>query len=503
MKKIFLFVAALCTGAMMSATTYTLEPGVDQIKGIKESLADGDTLLFKTGEYKENTGKMIFTTKLTLMAAEDQTPELKVYDFRWANDFEANGITFTNLSTDNYLVRSNAAAENVSFKNCTFNNQAPTPHIYLSSNAVTNLIIDNCFFGPTTKSEGAAVYGCSTAVTNFTLTNSTFVGCGGTDLAVYMKDLTTAVVDHCTFYGCGARVLYLPSETTLDSCAVSNCIVANDTLVAQYCVATYAGTVDNVLYYNTNAPRSSNATVNGCINEDPLFVNAAEGDFTLAEGSPAIGAATDGSNLGDPRWTPKEPELEELTENFTLDFSEAYGLNEQTSVLVNENILTVTANAEAWAAGGANIPFPGYVKTANFSGFKASVKTVAGGSVELCPYVIDKNGFRWYQTSLDASDCTDWVAVKHDQVPFGDLWTGGTADDWANAELVIFGVYGACGTGLTDYVIEVKEVEILVGEQPSALSEVNTSVKPVKTFVNGQVVIERNGVRFNVLGTEL
>ena len=51
--------------------------------------------------------------------------------------------------------------------------------------------------------------------------------------------------------------------------------------------------------------------------------------------------------------------------------------------------------------------------------------------------------------------------------------------------------------------------EILIGayrgEEPSweALETVNGAVKAVKTFENGQLVIIKNGVKYNVLGTAL
>lgn len=57
-------------------------------------------------------------------------------------------------------------------------------------------------------------------------------------------------------------------------------------------------------YVKDNGGIHSSVAQTSCfLNIDPLFVDAANGNFALAEGSPAIGAGTDGSNLGDPRWT--------------------------------------------------------------------------------------------------------------------------------------------------------------------------------------------------------
>ena len=305
MKKIFLFVAAICVSAAMNAATVTIEPGENKIGGAIASLADGDVIELQTGDYYE-WNSLVFTTKVTLKAADGAKPVLHPNVIKIQNDFEINGVKIVNLNKDNYLLRTGAnVAGTIAVKNCDLELNPevsnPVPYFYLSSNTVGNLVIDNCTFAPNAKTEGAIVYGLTT-VNNFTMTNSTAVACGGTDLAVYMKTMTTATVDHCTFYNCGARVLYLPSNDAMTSCAVSNCIVANAANVENYCVATYAGTVDNVLYYNTKAPRSSDATVNGSINADPLFVDAANGDFKLKVGSPAIAAGTDGKNIGDLRW---------------------------------------------------------------------------------------------------------------------------------------------------------------------------------------------------------
>lgn len=63
---------------------------------------------------------------------------------------------------------------------------------------------------------------------------------------------------------------------------------------------------------------------------DVLFKDALNGDFTLLEGSPAIGAADDGGNLGDPRWNDPTgievisstvPESYSLSQNYPNPFN--------------------------------------------------------------------------------------------------------------------------------------------------------------------------------------
>ena len=84
--------------------------------------------------------------------------------------------------------------------------------------------------------------------------------------------------------------------------------------------ATYCdkgGTVSNCLTYNfTKDPErygiSYGCTMIACFKADPEFVDAANGDFTLSETSPAVDAGSDGKTLGDPRWWPvvKYPETD-------------------------------------------------------------------------------------------------------------------------------------------------------------------------------------------------
>jgi len=312
MKKIFTFIAAMATCVSMLATTYTPAPGENVISPLVSGLADGDSIVLSTGTYTE-WNSMTFSTKVTIIAAPDAQPVLHWYAIKMSNDFEINGIEMHNVSGDNNLLRTGAnVTGTIAIKNCSFSLNAvvttATPFIYLSSNSVGNLIIDNCVFNANSKDQGAIIYGTSATIGNFSMTNCTANGAGaGYDLAVWVGTCTTAYVDHCTFYNCGTRAIYIATNNSLTSCLVQNCILSNPAAGSNYCIATYAGDVKNCMYYNLNAPRSSNATVTSCVNADPLFVNAANGDFTLSASSPALAAGTDGKAIGDPRWAPQGP----------------------------------------------------------------------------------------------------------------------------------------------------------------------------------------------------
>lgn len=308
MKKVLLFVAALfCCSFVAQAATVQVAAGEKALLAAVTAASAGDVLELGTGTFTE-WDAITLEKQLTIKAAEGAKPVVKIYSFKFSAGSEGSvidGLEVENLSNDNYLFRTGGnVAGSLTFKNCVMHNKKaettnPTPYFYLSSNTVETLTIDNCIFTDNDKTEGAIVYGSSATVTNFNMTNSTAYNMPN-ELAVRLENLTNAYVDHCTFYNCGTRVLYLKGMTTS---LIQNCIVANPVATSNYCIASYAGDVKNVMYYNTNAPRSG-STNTDCVNADPKFKDAANADFTLMEGSPALTAGTDGKAIGDPRWAP-------------------------------------------------------------------------------------------------------------------------------------------------------------------------------------------------------
>lgn len=431
MKKIYSLLAAALVAMAANAAVTPVSPGENTIATAFAAAAAGDVLELSDGTYTE-WGSITIDKAITFRAAEGATPDVRINVIRIAADFAAEGITFSNLSTDNYLLRTGGnVSGTISLTGCTLANQAPTPYIYLSSNSVETLTIDGCLFSDCAKNQGAIIYGTSATVTNFSMTNSTAYNCAG-ELTVWVANCTNAVVDHCTFYNCGSRVLYI-SGGSLISCAVSNCIVANPEMAENYCLATYAGTVDNCLYFNTNAPRSSSATITGCINADPLFADAANADFTLQPSSPAIDAATDGTSLGDPRWFPGaiEPEPDTTAPRAIADFTgEADGQTlvltwinsdqpistlEQFTAYSDDNMLTyislssqaesvVAADGDAltvsyhtlvsWGEGGVKILLD--MPVANSFSFRLQ----GDGSSYAVRVYVEQNGSDWWYKNL-------------------------------------------------------------------------------------------------------
>jgi len=88
---------------------------------------------------------------------------------------------------------------------------------------------------------------------------------------------------------------------------IKNCIISNQMGVYQYSLQLYG--TSTVSYCDTFNVRpidlnESAAIGSGMIGGDPLYADPANGDYTLQEGSPALGMADDGKAMGDLRWDP-------------------------------------------------------------------------------------------------------------------------------------------------------------------------------------------------------
>ena len=146
---------------------------------------------------------------------------------------------------------------------------------------------------------------------------STFANFSGFDnglIEIYNKKETETadvelIVENCTFYNVSktsSSTFGVVDSRKSTNNSISNCIFANPSELAsgEYAhkaTQMYGGTVTKCLRHNVPAHRNTPSSGND-IQGDPKFVNASSGDFHLEEGSAAIGAATDGSDLGDPRW---------------------------------------------------------------------------------------------------------------------------------------------------------------------------------------------------------
>jgi len=166
---------------------------------------------------------------------------------------------------------------NPTVTNCTFSNN--TANYYGGAIACdsSSPVLTNCIFsGNSVNSDGGAVYCCDSS--SPTLTNCTFSGNSAAN-----------------FFG-GAIACYFSSSATLNNSILwgnSAGSGGNEIYIADSgssCVLNYC-CVDSTGYgFGTGVPTTTIDDSNHCVHDDPLFVNAANGDYHLQDTSPCIDA---------------------------------------------------------------------------------------------------------------------------------------------------------------------------------------------------------------------
>ncbi len=337
MRKFFLLIPALVLSLFTNAAVINVAPGTNTIRyAIAASTTnDGDVLVLEDGTYTDDN-YIEFNKSVEVRAAEGATPIVQLYTYikvAGSKDVVLKNIVFdgNGQGSYDYIIRQ-YNVNSLTLDGCEFRNMKNIV-IYGPADSHTGaLTVNNCYFHDNQKQ--AIFFAQSTTegtetCNELTVTNSTFANTTAlTDWRsiIEVRPFSTAtsttsdaikvIIDHCTFYNnpcvdsghANIRTHFLSDVT------VSNCIFMHPTELAQravYCDC--GGTVSNCLTYNfTKDPERAGiaygCTVTNCTSANPLFTDAANGDFSYAGNwvtmsfSPARGAATDGSDLGDPRW---------------------------------------------------------------------------------------------------------------------------------------------------------------------------------------------------------
>jgi len=170
---------------------------------------------------------------------------------------------------------------------CTFSGNTAGLHggaVYCASSSA---VLSNCVLGDNSAVRGAGVFlfeGLQVHLSGCVFSGNTAAEGGGMWIGAFdVAEDPAVTVTNCTFSGNASPLgsgMYISAAcgTQLD---VINCILWNQVVIEDNCTAS------TVFEYNDGGPGPGP----GNINADPMFVDAANGDYRLLGGSPCIDAA--------------------------------------------------------------------------------------------------------------------------------------------------------------------------------------------------------------------
>ena len=575
-----MFTAALVAmAANAKVTTISPDAENDALRLAVHYAEDGDIIEMTEGTYvQKNSGYVAFDGKaVTVRAAEGANVVLQLQvPITLANGAKA---TLENIKFDvsrlrelanwyEHMIYANDPTEGkeLVMEGCevygfNINNSV----IYSKADNKLDLCkINNCYFHDNMKS---CFFFQGESLGKLSLTNSTFANIA-TDQSGYYAGIidvraTVAIIniDHCTFYNCVAKGTDYGAVTVKheDGAAAgpADAIISNSIFVSPKSQSAYraiyvsdkcsGAQANNCLTYNYGASKNgirSACVQTNCIVADPLFADTTNGNFALAEGSPALTAGTDGKAIGDPRWN--APAEEEKPEGISYE--------------LNDGELpapAVPTNAELWGTDTADVNgfmhyFNHYYDVKRATATIANVATFWTGNIDADAKIMtsDDSKYKWLGNYVLAVAAEQGVTVDSElmwrfslntffnaekrttypsNVP--DFTEAGKPENWGAAyqaahEVVLptepveedytlptpvkegytfVGWYGnAEGTGEAYTVIPAGWAGTLyaIWKQgtTTALENIAVEGKAVKTIINGQLIIIKNGVQYNALG---
>ena len=334
MKKIFFFLAAMALAITANAKVTTISPDAenDALRLAVYYAEDGDIIEMTEGTYVQcNNGYVAFEGKsVTVKAAEGANVVLQLQvPITLTNGGKAT-LQGIKIDASRLLEKANwyehviyttdaTEGKELVMDGCElygFNMNKSA--IYSKADNKLDLCdVKNCYFHDVEKSclffEGASI--AELSVTNSTfannvakVTDSYYAG----PIDVRNAD-AKVTIDHCTFYDCKAMSTDY-ATVTMKGPQAANVVISNNIFALSSDETAMRAIRNNVnakncLTFNYKYSSDSNpglhssvAPTDCLLNVDPKFVDAANGNFALAEGSPALTAGTDGKAIGDPRW---------------------------------------------------------------------------------------------------------------------------------------------------------------------------------------------------------
>ena len=421
MRKLFLFLAAMMLSiAVNAATAWNITNNEENILFTfisSDIVQDGDTIVMAKGTYTEGTSSDLNLAKsLVIKAADGDTviiqPQLPIL-FKGGARVEFIGIMFDAINlrkratwVENLILSYDATeGKKLIFDGCEFyNDTINAPIIYCASgNKLDSCIINDCKIHDIKKSfvflENSGLIGLS--VTNSTFADISTASSYGAGIIDPRSSSATTLVDHCTFYNClpnasDRGIIRVASSTDV---VVSNCIFTMPSSTAVRAICIKGGNIKNCLLTNfskgthgihTDSPWAP--TITSCIyEEDPLFADAANGNFSLAKNSPAFEAGVGKTHLGDPRWWHEDWEVAATVDVTSIELSaEVLTLDVNETAYLTATVLPANASdpSVTWTSSAPAVAtvVAGAVK--GISAGTATITATAGGKSATCEVTV-------------------------------------------------------------------------------------------------------------------
>lgn len=184
---------------------------------------------------------------------------------------------------------------------------------------------------------------------------------------------------------------------------------------------------------------------------------------------------------------------------YVVDLSTAANANgTNCSWVLNADELNVTydfsaAAAGSWPNGGVVFALPNLTDVVAISYEFIGNSNAQWTSFHV--FLTDENGIRWINSAADLhiNGVTTWTAKEY--MPADELWTSGHT---RGTTFTAIGFLANCGDPTQD-TFGLRNVKVLLENAATALDQVEAPAA-VKRIENGQLVIIRDGVRYNALG---
>lgn len=576
MKKLFFFLAAIAVAFTANAKVTTISPDADNdaLRLAVYYAEDGDIIEMTEGTYVQcNNGYVAFDGKsVTVKAAEGANVVLQLQvPITLTNGGKA---TLQGIKIDasrlteladwyEHVVYPTDATEGkeLVMDGCElYGFNINKSAIYSSSsNTLALCDVKNCYFHDNMKS---CFFFEGESIAELSVVNSTFANIA-TDASGYYAGIidvrnaaAKVTVDHCTFYNC----LLMNTDyaaITMKGPQAANVVISNNIFMLPEAIDGQRAIRNDVEatncmtfnYLKDNGGIHSSVTKTNCfLNVDPKFVDAANGNYALAEGSPALGVATDGSNLGDPRWN----KVVEVEHTYTVAGSSAtvfgtawdpanadndmkkqedgtYKLEKTELTLAAGTIEFKVVEDHAWT-----IAYPGdnykltiaedgiYTITITFNPADQAVAATAtktGDAGKIIPVIAMHGNFlgEWKDTenftlAADEATATLTLTIAEGNYEFGvridGTWTSNGVEftrENASSEIVAGSgnlklAADVAGEYTFTWTFETNTLAITFPVVETALDNVDAVVAPTKIFKNGQILVVREGVAYDLVG---